>query len=126
VHLASRLVTLACALALAAHASAPCAGWKAGAQERLDCCVSHCPMEEGEAHQGGHEAPSQADAGACCAISERGSATSTAAAVLPVLVALASPLSLPGHVTSPDAWRTAAPVPIRTIPTHLLLSVLLV
>ncbi|HXE79273.1 MAG TPA: hypothetical protein VNK41_00845 [Vicinamibacterales bacterium] len=124
----ARLVTFVCALALTAHASVPCTGWKTEQQSRLDCCVNHCPMDEVEAEHDGshHPVPQQTDADACCAISERGDATPVAATVAPVLVALTSPLPLPGHAASPDVWRTAAPVPIRTVSTHLLLSVLLV
>ena len=121
-----RLLTLVCALALTAHASAPCAGWKAEPQARLDCCVDHCPMTEAEAHHGSHQPASQADADACCSISERGDAAPAAAVAAPALVLVASPLAPPEHVSSPDVWRTAAPVPLRTVSTHLLLSVLLV
>lgn len=124
----SRLLTLVCALALTAHASAPCGGWKAEERARLDCCVNHCPMQEGEAHHGSHEPVSQADADACCAISDRDDAAPAAGlpALGMALALVASPVPLPGHVAARDIWRTAAPVPVRTISTHLLLTVLLV
>ena len=127
-HLLSRLLTLVCALALTAHASAPCAGWKVEEQARLDCCASHCPMEEGGAHHGTHEPVPAPDAAACCAISERSEGVPAAAVAAPaaVLVLLPERPASAGPVAPRDAWRPAAPVPVRTISTHLFHSVLLV
>jgi len=88
-------------------------------------------MHTGGDSSGSEQVISQAQADACCAISEREQSnpstptfvTMISSAVLGVGVVV--PMPAPALVLS-DGWRTAAPIPIAPVPRHVLLSVFLV
>lgn len=110
-----------------------CAGWTSTPEARMDCCEdeSDCPMHSGQTPPGGHrQAHSQAQADACCAISEQGSSSSTSQVTTvqqpAVLVSIAGG---PAVVLVPAA-SSESRQPLATnsppIARHLLLSVLIV
>jgi hypothetical protein len=120
-------------LALVAGNAAVCAGWSASPEARMACCTEGgaCAMHEGDSHaSGSHGLPTQAQADACCASSERESSDQSS----PTLVVAISnavlgtgvvlPPSVPALMLS-DSWRTAAPVRVGPVPKHVLLSVFL-
>ena len=100
----------------------------------MSCCIesSDCPMhKEGAHHSRGTNLVTQAQADSCCASS--GSHHSNQSS--PTSVALISSLVLGSGVVVPapapalvlsDGWRTVAPIPLATVPKHVLLSVFLV
>jgi hypothetical protein len=73
----------------------------------------------------------QLEADTCCASSEREHSSQpnpTFIAAISIAV-LGSGIVLPARVPAlvlSDAWRTVAPIPIRPVPKHLLLSVFVV
>ena len=79
---------------------------------------------------GFHRGMTQAQADGCCAASERNSNQSNPPFVVVISSAVLGPASsLPA--TAPrfvlnNAWRRVAPVPLASIPKHVLLSVFLV
>lgn len=120
-----------CVLLIGAN-GAVCAGWTATPAARMACCTDECPMHKAESD----ESPSphvltQAEADACCAVSERTPSDSSSptaivtisAAVLGTGVVL--PANVPVRVLA-DGWRTEAPAAIPPVPRHVLLSVFLV
>ena len=100
----------------------------------MACCEGDaCPMHKGVSlaqDSGFHQGMTQAQADRCCAASERHSNQSNP----PFVVVISSTVLGPGivlPVTAPpfvlnNAWRTGAPVPLASIPKHVLLSVFLV
>jgi hypothetical protein len=124
-------ITLA-VLATAAGQVAICSSWKPTPEARKACCTSAstCPLR-GRAAASNHARHhvSQADADACCAVSDRREVPPGAAFALtaPIAVALAA---LPAFEPVPsEVRRTRAdesPPPRSAVPRHLLLSVLLV
>jgi hypothetical protein len=89
-------------------------------------------MHKGESHHSGAGGSlTQAEADACCALSERddsspASPTFVAAVSVAVLgPGIVLPVSVPALVLSDD-WRADSPIPTPPIPKHLLLSVFLV
>jgi hypothetical protein len=131
--LVQRLAALALTFALVAGNAAICAGWMPTPEARMACCADgECPMHEGDSHHSGSErALPQAQADSCCASSERQSSnqstpTFVAAITAAVLgVGIVVPANVPALVLS-DAWRTSAPIPIASVPKHVLLSIFLV
>jgi hypothetical protein len=121
-------------LTLSAGNAAGCAGWAASPAARMACCTEGalCPMHKSGTHESGSQRlVTQAQADQCCASSERqqsnSRASSSATTILPAVPgqAILLPAGEPARVLS-DGWRTVAPVPIPSIPRHLLLSVFLV
>jgi hypothetical protein len=114
--------------------AAICAGWAATPEERMDCCAedADCPMHMGGSHDSGSgRTPTQAEADACCAASERdNSSRSSPTFVAAISVAVLGPgVVLPASVPAlvlTDYWRTFVPIPSPPIPRHVLLTVFLV
>ena len=134
VRLAQRLAALALAFGLTAGNVATCAGWLPTAEARMACCADggDCPMHKGDSHRSGSgRVITQLQADSCCASAEGQHSnqsnpsfvTAITAAVLGVGVVL--PANVPALVLS-DAWRMSAPIPIASVPKHVLLSVFLV
>lgn len=133
--LVHRLAALALTFGLMAGNAAICAGWTPTPEARMACCADECPMHKGDSHRpGAQRVFTQVQADSCCASAEGqsssqssqsnpSSVTAITAAVLGVGVVL--PANVPAPVLS-DAWRTSAPIPIRSVPKHVLLSVFLV
>jgi hypothetical protein len=129
-----RLSAFATVLALAAGNVALCAGWSPTPEARMACCTDGdgCPMHKGESHHS-HSARviTQAQADMCCASSEQqqsNQSSPTFVTVIPSAVlgpSVIVPAPLPELVVR-SAWRTSAPIPIGSIPKHVLLSVFLV
>jgi hypothetical protein len=129
-----RLSALATVLALAAGNVALCAGWAPTPEARMACCLDGdtCPMHKGESHHS-HSARvvTQAQADTCCAASEHRQSNQSpttfvgfiSSTVLGPGVIVPSPV--PALVVR-SAWRTSAPIPLGSIPRHVLLSVFLV
>jgi hypothetical protein len=128
-----RLAAIVAVLALCAGNVAVCAGWQATPEARMACCTddAECPMRKSEGHDHSpNTALSQAQADSCCAASTQrrdspaaGSpfASSGAITLVPVVAVVA-----PTTAALPQEWRALAPLPVSTIPKHLLLSVLIV
>jgi hypothetical protein len=134
VRFVQRLVALALTFGLVAGNAAICAGWMPTPEARMACCVdgTQCPMHKGDSHRSGSERLlTQAQADSCCASAEGQHSnqsnpsfvTAITAAVLGAGVVL--PANVPAVVLR-DAWRAAAPIPIGSVPKHVLLSVFLV
>jgi hypothetical protein len=126
-----RLSALAAVLALVVGNVTLCAGWSATPEARMACCTDgDCPMHGRESHASDH-AITQAQADACCALSERQPSNQSAPTFISVIssavlgVGVVVPAPVPALVAS-DAWRTVAPIPIAPVPRHVLLSVFLV
>src|SRR5262249_8011854 len=128
-----RLATIMAALALCAGNVAVCAGWLATPEGRMACCMSGktCPMHKSEGHDRSSKgAVSQAQAASCCraGAQRRDSAAAGSPFASSGVIALvpAAPFTVP--VTAPTAqeWRALVPLPVPSVPKHLLLSVLLV
>lgn len=128
--------TLAFALTLALFGpnGALCAGWAATPEARMECCADEdCPMHKGGTSDASRSAHvlTQAEADACCAMSEgKQSETSSPTAVVslaaPVLDAgVVLPPSLPARLLA-ERWRRDAPGIDPSVPRHILLSVFLV
>jgi hypothetical protein len=129
-----RLSAVILTMGLLAGNAAVCAGWLATPEARMACCAEgrDCPMHKGESRRSGRERVlTQAQADSCCASSERETSSQSnppvshaiTAAVLGVGTVI--PASVPALVLS-DAWRTSAPLPVVSVPKHVLLSVFLV
>jgi hypothetical protein len=126
-------LAFALTLALVGANGALCAGWAATPEARMECCAdADCPMHKGGTLDGSRSAHvlTQAEADACCAMSERKqSETSSPTA----LVVLAAPVLDAGVVLSPslparvlgESWRRDAPSVVPPVPRHILLSVFL-
>jgi hypothetical protein len=127
-----RFAAFALVFALSAGNLALCAGWEATPEARMACC-SHggtCPMHK--ADSSGEKIKrlvSQRDADRCCAAAERGSTPSAPSFVSSIAVVpmpVAHPIITAAVPPNFDSWRNLVPIRVRTIPKHLLLSVLLV
>ena len=127
-----RIAVLVLTVGLVAGAWRPCAGWKPTPEARMSCCLgkSACAMHKRGKPGGTHAGPSQSDADACCAASERqGSPQPLLTVVLPpTFVALVGRLAEPPSV--PARWvESRRPPPLlasRELPRHLLLSVFVI
>jgi hypothetical protein len=134
VRFVQRLSAIAMTLGLMAGNAANCAGWMPTPEARMACCADdgECPMHQGDSHRSSSgRVLTQVQADSCCASSEGQSSNQSnpsfvaaiTAAVLGVGVVL--PANVPALVLS-DAWRRSAPIPIASVPKHVLLSVFLV
>ena len=127
----NRLLVLLLALGLTTANGAVCAGWMPTPEARMACCSDEgCPMHEPDsAGSASHHDVTQAQADSCCAASERDDAAQSPAAV-PVfslaLVPSPAPFVLPEPVNTSHFRQTLVPIPRTNVPTHLLLSVLIV
>jgi len=128
----SRLVAVAIVAFMATGNLALCAGWAATPEARMACCADeNCPMHRGGESSGSDLIISQAQADACCAVSEgqrSNQSTPTFVTVISSAVLGAGvvvPMPAPTLVLS-DGWRTIAPIPIAPVPRHVLFSVFLV
>lgn len=100
----------------------------------MACCTNPdtCPMHAAGARSSdSHHHPSQSDADQCCVASERERPNQTMpmSVTTPATPALAASVLLPQDVPAlvrTDAWRTAVPLPVISVPRHLLLAVFLV
>jgi hypothetical protein len=130
-----RLSALALAVLISVGNAAVCAASVSTAEARMACCAKGdaCPTHKGVSHghdSGFHRGMTQAQADRCCAASERDSNQTSP----PFVIAISSTVLGPGvvvPVTAPrfvlsNAWRTGAPIPLASIPRHVLLSVFLV
>ena len=132
VRLLNRLSALLLAFALIGGNAAVCAGWAATPQERMACCAEggNCPMHKHESHDSSRRTLSQVEADTCCALSDReNSNPSTPTFVSAISVAVLGagillPATVPPLVLS-DGWRTDSPIPVTTVPKHILLSAFL-
>jgi len=132
--LTRHLAALAAILALSVGNVAVCAGWQPTADARMACCMSdaNCSMQkqEGHDHSSSSSGVSQTQADSCCAASTQRRESSPAASIFAssAVIALlpAVVISAPTTVPATHEWRPLAPLPVSTIPTHLLLSVLIV
>jgi hypothetical protein len=129
---ARRVTAVALVFAFVAGNLAVCAGWETTPEARMACCANArtCPMHKSDSQHATTRAVSQREADRCCAASERGGSTPTSSSFAPSMTVtlVASPLPPivpipPLHVAS---WRALVPLHVSTVPTHLLLSVLLV
>jgi hypothetical protein len=98
----------------------------------MECCAdADCPMHKGSEESSSEYLLTQAEADACCAVSEhKQSDTSSPTAVVslaaPVLDAgVILPPSLPARLMD-EAWRRDAASLVSPVPRHILLSVFLV
>ncbi len=127
-----QLVAVAALLALCVGNVALCDGWEASPEARMTCCASDgCPMHQSQPDAGSTHVVGQAQADSCCTLSEshHSSRVPSAVTLSGSIVALRSasePVTV--VVTAPilQAWRTLVPLPVSSVPKHLLLSVFLV
>lgn len=128
-----RALAFGLTLTLLGANGALCAGWAATPEARMECCAdADCPMHKGSAERSLSEhVLTQAEADACCAVSEQKQSDSpnpTAVVVLTAPVLEASALlapSLPVRLLS-EKWRPDAARVVAPVPRHILLSVFLV
>jgi hypothetical protein len=128
-----RVLAFALTLTLLGANGALCAGWAATPEARMECCAdADCPMHKGDPDASSSvRALTQAEADACCAVSEHkqsdtSSPTAVASLAAPVLDAgVVLPPSLPAR-SLVEAWRRDAARVVSPVPRHLLLSVFLV
>jgi hypothetical protein len=125
------MASVVCALVLALSAVTECAGWQATEEARMDCCAEGlCPLH-GHGQEPSGTQLTQAAADSCCALSalpqSAPSATVFASTITQaVLQTLPPPVTLTSTPTMPIAAPWETPSPPQHVPTHLLLSVLLV
>lgn len=128
-------MALVVAFALGAAGWLECAGWQATPEARMACCSGSgdCPMHGStEPGAGSERVVTQAQADSYCATSGTDDSTPSAVAFsVSLSAALANnPPSTVAPIAAPpaplDAWRAHVPLPIREVPTHLLLSVFLI
>jgi hypothetical protein len=128
-----RLSSVALTFVLLAGNVAVCGGWAATPEARMACCAdeANCPMHKGGGSSSSERVISQAQADACCAVSERQQSNQSTPTFVTVIssavlgVGVVVPMPAPALVLS-DGWRTIAPIPIAPVPRHVLLSVFLV
>jgi len=128
-----RLYALILAVALVTGQTGLCAGWLPTAEARMDCCADgSCPMHKGEHHHtNSGSSITQAEADACCASAKEapsGPSAPTAASAVSIAVlgpGTLTPATTPALVLS-DFWRVDAPVPLDSLPRHVLLSTFLI
>ena len=128
-----RLAALTSVLTLCVGNVAVCAGWQATPEARMACCMddTDCPMHKSESHHhASHHQVTQTQADSCCAGSERNDSATTRAAFassgIVALVPVSIPLVVTPSVPALQEWRAFYPLPVSTVPKHLLLSVFLV
>src|SRR5262245_48995333 len=99
----------------------------------MACCLSgaSCPMHKSDSHDNSSKTSlSQAQADSCCAAAaqHRDSAAAGSIFASSGVIALVPAVlfTAPPTVSLPQAWRTLVPLPVSSVPKHLLLSVLLV
>jgi hypothetical protein len=118
-------------LVTAAGQVAICGSWKPVPEARMACCngASTCPMRGRDAGWHASHRVSQADADACCAVSDRHEAPPAAAFALPAPIATALaalPAFEPVVIEARRARADESPPPGPAVPRHILFSVLLV
>jgi hypothetical protein len=128
-----RLSAVVAILTLCVGNVALCAGWQATPETRMACCMSgpSCPMHKSESHDhSSKNGISQAQADSCCAASaqrrESSSPASTFGSSGVIALVPAAVFSVPTTVRAAQEWRVLVPLPVSSVPKHLLLSVLLV
>jgi hypothetical protein len=128
-----RLAAVAAVLMLCIGNVAVCSGWQATPEARMACCQDEatCPMHKSESHgSGSKHHVTQVQADNCCAGSERNDSATTQAAFASSGIVALVPANIPLVVTlsvpALQEWRAFIPLPVSTIPKHLLLSVFLV
>jgi hypothetical protein len=133
VTLTRRLAPIVAVFALCVGNVAVCAGWLATPEARMACCMSGttCPMHKSEGHDRSSKgAVSQAQADSCCAAAaqQRDSTAAGSPFAWSGVIALVPAALFTVPVTAPTAqeWRAPVPLPVSSVPKHLLLSVLLV
>jgi hypothetical protein len=129
---ARRLAVVAAILTLCVGNVELCPGWRATPEARMACCMSGttCPIHKSEGHDHlARRTVSQAQADSCCAAAtqqrDSAAARSTiasagASALLPV-----EPVAGMAAATAPQHRPALVPLPVSSVPKHLLLSVLL-
>jgi hypothetical protein len=126
-----RIGVLMLTIGLAAGAWRPCAGWEPTAEARMACCTrkAACSMHRMSGH-GAHEAVSQSQADACCALSERQDPSQPSVTVVlpPALTPIAGPFAEQPRVPARwvDSHRPPPLLASRALPRHLLLSVFVI
>ena len=132
--LVQRLAALALTFALMVGNPAICAGWMPTPEARMACCADDCkcPMHKDDSHRSRSERVlTQAQADSCCASSEGKNSNQFNPTFVAVITAtvlgagIVLPANVPALVLS-DGWRTSAPIPVKPVPKHVLLSVFLV
>jgi len=119
---------LLCVFSLVASKITECVGWQSSPAARMACCEDDsCPMHRDHS---GSSSMTQAQADSCCAVSERhdpGQPPSSVAST-PSLVALTGPVEkiAPARIDPSALWQPQSSLRLRSTPTHLLDSVLLV
>ena len=128
-----RIAAFVAALALCAGNVAVCAGWQATPEARMACCMdaATCPMHQSDDHEHSTKhSVSQTQADSCCAAGaqrlESVSAGSTFAASGVIALVPVAAFTVPVSAFNSQAWRALVPLPVSSIPKHLLLSVFLV
>jgi hypothetical protein len=131
--LGKRLSAAVLAVVIATANGMVCAGWLPTPEARMACCSQSggCPMHRGAGSSATEHVLTQAQANNCCASSERENTNqpnpSLVAAITGTVLGVGTviPASVPAFVLS-NAWRTSAPIPVASVPKHVLLSVFLV
>ena len=128
-----RALAFALTLTLLGANGALCAGWVATPEARMECCAdADCPMHRGSSEESpSAQVVTQAEADACCAVSEQKQSDSPNPTTV---VVLAAPVMEAGVVVAPslparllsEKWRPDAPSVVPPVPRHILLSVFLV
>ena len=128
-----RLAAVVAILALCVGNVEVCAGWQATAEARMACCMTGttCPLHKSDGHDHSSKGDiSQAQADSCCAAAAQqrdfaaaGSPFASSGVIALVPAAL---FTVPASAPTAQEWRALVPLPVSSIPKHLLLSVLLV
>lgn len=128
-----RLAALAAVLALSVGNIAVCAGWQLTPDARMACCMSEtgCPMHKPDGHDhSSKRSVTQKQADSCCAASTERRDSSAAASVFASSGAIAllptAVFSVVRNLPVAGEWRAPVPLPLSSVPKHLLFSVLLV
>jgi hypothetical protein len=130
--LGNHVSALILALALATANGAVCAGWMPTPEARMACCTEDaCPMHKSESNQSAwHHDVTQTQADSCCAASARDDGAQSSPSFVPAVSLVLAPTPVALVLPEPDktapTWQTAIPIPRTHVPTHLLLSVLIV
>jgi hypothetical protein len=132
VALIRRVSVVVLTLALVAGNGALCAGWAPTPEARMACCADpDCPMHKSESSGSDHHDMTQAQADACCALSEGRSSEPSKVALAKIAVA-AGPgpgtllPALAPELTVRTAWPHVHPHRVAPIPKYVLFSVFLV
>jgi hypothetical protein len=130
--LGNRVSALILALALATANGAVCAGWMPTPEARMACCTEDaCPMHRSQSNQSAwHHDVTQTQADSCCAASARDEGAQSSPSFVPAVSLVLAPSPVAFVLQQPDktapTWQTDVPILRTHVPTHLLLSVLIV